>query len=99
MRDTPSTSRKSADQRRRRDAIHEFRIPNSEFQISEQYFKGPLHRSRAALRDDWIAGIDVGRRRNRSEHAAAKISTLRTAEVHAIEQIENLPARLDARSS
>src|SRR4030095_3025688 len=65
----------------------------------KQNFKRPLHRAWAARSDDGVAAIDVRRRADLAEHAAACARAQERAEVHTIGHVEDLPARLNARVS
>src|SRR4051812_21230296 len=65
--------------------------------LLEQDLQRPLHGAGAALCNDGVPGVDVWRRTDRPERAAAHVGADRRAEVDAIQEIEDFPSRLDAR--
>src|SRR2546422_11505156 len=77
-------------------------IPNPESLIPspeslEQQVEPPLHRSGTAGADHRVAAIDVRRRTDLPEDAAARARAQEAAEVHAVGQVEDFPPRLDPR--
>ena len=63
----------------------------------EQHLNRPLHRARSARSDDRVAAVDVRRRADLTEDAAARARAEERAEVHAIGDVEDFPSRLQPR--
>src|SRR5439155_17705381 len=63
----------------------------------EEHLQGPLHRARAARSDHRVASVDVGGRSDLPERAAPHARAQEPAEIDAIGDVEDLPARLNPR--